>query len=75
MGRKKSEMFVKKVYVSEIENPRRKRRSVVRWKERMKVKWEAHVVATLSCGRSSPVTLVFEPVVKINPLHWDTGPQ
>ena len=31
--------------------------------------WE-HVVAVCRCGRSSPVTLAFEPVVKINQPVW-----
>ena len=35
MERKKSEEFVKKVFVSETEGPRRKGRPVVRWKEYM----------------------------------------
>ena len=30
-------------------------------------------VAAHSCGRSSPVTLAFQPVIEINPLPWDTG--
>ena len=34
--RKKSEEFVKKVYVNEIEGPKRRGRLVVRWKDRMK---------------------------------------
>ena len=33
---KKSEEFVKKVYVSETEGPRRRGRPVVRWKDRVK---------------------------------------
>ena len=36
MERKKSEEFVKKVYVSETEGPRRRGRSVVRWKDNVK---------------------------------------
>ena len=36
MERKKSEEFVKKVYVSESECRRRRRRPVVRWKDRVK---------------------------------------
>ena len=31
-----SEKFVKKVYVSETKSPRRRRRPVVRWKDRVK---------------------------------------
>ena len=31
-----SEEFVKKMYVSETEDPRRKRRPVVRWRNRVK---------------------------------------
>ena len=34
--RKKSEEFVKKVYGSEIVGPRRRKRPVVRWKNRVK---------------------------------------
>ena len=34
--RKKSEEFVKKVYVSEIERSRRRERPIVRWKDGMK---------------------------------------
>ena len=34
----------------------------------------AHAIAAHSCGRSSPVVLVFQPVVEINPLCWDTEP-
>ena len=34
----------------------------------------AHAVAVHSCGCLYPVTSVFEPVVDINPLPWDTGP-
>ena len=36
IGKKNSEKFVKKVYVSEIEGPRRRGRPVVRWKDRVK---------------------------------------
>ena len=36
MEKKKSEEFVKKVYVSETKDPRRRERRVVRWKERVK---------------------------------------
>ena len=32
------------------------------------------VLAVCRCKCLSPVTLAFEPVVKINPLPWDTGP-
>ena len=32
-------------------------------------------VAVRSCGRSSPIAFAFEPVVEINPLLRDTGPQ
>ena len=37
-------------------------------------KVSAHAVVVRSCGRSSPVTLAFEPVVEINLLPHDTGP-
>ena len=36
MERKKSEAFMKKMYVSEIEGPRRRGKPVVRWKDRVK---------------------------------------
>ena len=36
LERKKSEEFVKKVYVSEIEGPRRRGKPVARWKDRVK---------------------------------------
>ena len=36
MERKKSEEFVKKVYVSETEDPMRRGRPVVWWKDRVK---------------------------------------
>ena len=36
MERKKSKEFVKKVYVSEIEDPMRRGRPIVRWKDRVK---------------------------------------
>ena len=36
MERKKSKELVKKVYMSEIEDPRRRERPVVRWKDRVK---------------------------------------
>ena len=36
MERKNSEEFVKKMYMSETEDTRRRGRSVVRWKDRVK---------------------------------------
>ena len=36
LERKKSEEFMKKVYASEIEGPRRRGRPVVRWNDRLK---------------------------------------
>ena len=36
MERKKNEEFVKKVYVSETEDPRKRGRPAVRWKDRVK---------------------------------------
>ena len=42
--RKKSEEFVKKVYVSETEGPWRRGRPVVRWKDRVKEYMHERVV-------------------------------
>ena len=39
-----------------------------------KIKWGTHATAARSRGRSSPVTLAFEPVVEINLLSRDTEP-
>ena len=36
LDRKKNEHFVKKVYVSEIESPRRRGRPVVKWNDRVR---------------------------------------
>ena len=52
--KKNSEEFVKKVYVSEIVSPRR-RRSVVRWKDR--VKEYMHVNIADRDGGSSAVAI------------------
>ena len=41
---------------------------VVRVMFEVKSKVGAHTIAARSCGRSSPVTLTFEPVVEINLL-------
>ena len=39
-----------------------------------KDKLGTHAIAARSRRRSSPVTLIFEPVVEVNPLRRDTGP-
>ena len=47
--------------------------AVVQLQCKVKGKVREHAVAARRCGRSSPVTLAFETVVKINLLPRDTG--